>query len=303
MRIISQSLFIALFGIVLVTGCNKDMNTTSTGNAVDAKNAVATVNGSAISKELFDAYTKQRAAARPEAATPDDPKAVMDELVSREVIYQDALKQGLDKNPEVTAQVENLRRNIVANEAIRKHLESHVLTDEEMKKEYESNIGSMGGKEYKAKHVLVKTEQEAKDIIAQLDKGADFAAIAKEKSVDTASGKDGGDLGWFDASQMVKPFADAVASMEKGTYGKTPTQSQFGWHVILLEDTREIKPPAFEQVKESVRGIMRNKQIKDYLDQLKAKAKVDVKTANAAPAAANATPAAGGGTAPSVSAK
>lgn len=296
MRIISQTLLIALFGIVLVTGCNKDTNTTSTGNAADAKNAVATVNGSAISKELFDAYTKQRAAARPEAATPDDPKAVMDELVSREVIYQDALKQGLDKNPEVTAQVENLRRNIVANEAIRKHLESHVLTDEEMKKEYESNIGSMGGKEYKAKHILVKIEQEAKDIIAQLDKGADFAAIAKEKSVDTASGKDGGELGWFDGGQMVKPFADAVASMEKGTYGKTPTQSQFGWHVILLEDTREIKPPAFEQVKESVRGIMRNKQIKDYLDQLKAKAKVDVKTANAAPAA-------GGGTAPSVSAK
>ncbi|MEW6354483.1 MAG: peptidylprolyl isomerase [Pseudomonadota bacterium] len=284
---LSKTLLLAALLGVAVTACNKGPTTAAGDGAQKLTDKdVALVNGKPISKELFDIYAKQRAASRPDAG--DDPKAALEEVISREVIYQDAVNQGLDKKPEVLAEIENLKRNILANAAIRHYLNTHELSDAAMKKEYDTNIGKMSSKEYKAKHVLVKTEQEAKDIITQLDKGGDFAAIAKEKSVDTASGKEGGDLGWFDAGQMVKPFADAAAAMDKGKYSKTPVQTQFGWHVILLEDTREIKPPEFENVKDSVRNILRNKQIQDYLAELKNKAKIEVKesAAGAAPAAA-----------------
>lgn len=286
-------LIAVLASALLITGCNKEE---ATGAPKADKNTaggkeVAVVNGTPISQQVFDAYAKQRAASQPATGTPEERKATLDEVVSREIIYQDAIKQGLDKKPEVVAELENLKRNILANEAIRAHLSSNEPNEAAMQKEYESKMGKMKTQEYKAKHILLKTEQEAKDIIAQLDKGADFAALAKEKSLDTASGKDGGDLGWFDANQMVKPFSEAVASMEKGKYSKTPVQSQFGWHVILLEDTRSVEPPAFADVKDSVRGIMKNKQIQDYLEQLKAKSKVEIKdtVANAASSADKAT--------------
>lgn len=286
-------LLAAVVGLAALTGCNKSPDQggkPATGgaekpSAAAAGEPVAVVNGTVIGKDTLDAYTKQRNASRPDAG-PDDTKAALDELISREVIYQDALAKGLDKKPEIVAELENQKRNILANLAIRQHIESTPITDEALKKEYESHLGTMGAKEYKAKHVLVKTEDEAKAIIADLDKGGDFAAIAKEKSIDTGSGQNGGDLGWFDPKQMVKPFADAVTSMEKGTYTKTPVQSQFGWHVILAEDSRDVAPPEFDKVKENVRGVMRNKQIKDYLESLKAKAKVEIKLATApAPAA------------------
>lgn len=293
-------LLAAVLGIAALTGCNKSTDqgskpTTATGgaektSAAQAGEAVAVVNGASIGKDALDAYTKQRNASRPDAG-PDDTKAALDELISREVIYQDAVSKGLDKKPEVIAELDNQKRNILANLAIRQHIESSPISDEAMKKEYETHLGTMATKEYKAKHVLVKTEDEAKAIIAELDKGGDFAKIAKEKSIDTGSGAQGGDLGWFDPKQMVKPFADAVISMQKGTYTKTPVQSQFGWHVILAEDSRDVAPPEFDKVKENMRGVMRNKQIKEYLEGLKAKAKVEIKLAAAKPEPAPAAPA------------
>ena len=292
-------LLAAVVGLAALTGCNKSPDqggkpatsgAAKTSTAPAAAEPVAVVNGTVIDKDTLDAYIKQRNASRPDAG-PDDTKAALDELISREVIYQDALAKGLDKKPEIVAELENQKRNILANIAIRQHIESTPITDEALKKEYESHLGTMGAKEYKAKHVLVKTEDEAKAIIADLDKGGDFAAIAKEKSIDTGSGQNGGDLGWFDPKQMVKPFADAVTSMEKGTYTKTSVQSQFGWHVILAEDSRDVAPPEFDKVKENVRGVMRNKQIKDYLEGLKTKAKVEIKLVTAPAAAPAAAPA------------
>ncbi len=287
-------LLAAVVGLAALSACNKSPDqggkptTGSAEKAATAGEPVAVVNGTAIGKDALDAYTKQRNASRPDAGP--DTKAALDELISREVIYQDALAKGLDKKPEIVAELENQKRNILANMAIRQHVESTPITDEAMKKEYELHMRNVTTKEYKAKHVLVKTEDEAKAVIADLDKGGDFAKIAKEKSIDTGSGQNGGDLGWFDPKQMVKPFADAVASMQKGTYSKTPVQSQFGWHVILAEDSRDVPPPEFDKVKENVRGMMRNKQIKEYLEGLKAKAKVEIKLATApAPAAAPAS--------------
>lgn len=292
-------LLAAVVGLAALTGCNKSPDQadepakpttgvaekTSAAAVVTTSEPVAVVNGMVIDKDTLDAYSKQRNASRPDTG-PEDTRAALDELISREIIYQDALAKGLDKKPDIVAELENQKRNILANMVIRQHIESNPITDEAMQKEYESSIGSVTAKEYKARHVLVKTEDEAKAIVANLDKGGDFAKIAKEKSVDTGSGQNGGDLGWFDPKQMVKPFADAVTSMEKGTYTKTPVQSQFGWHVILAEDSRDVPPPEFDKVKENVRGMLHNKQINAYMEALKAKAKVEIKLADAAPAPA-----------------
>ena len=214
----------------------------------------------------------------------------IDELVNRELIYQEGVKLNLDKKPEIAAEIDNHKRNILASATIRAHMEAAKFTEEQLRKEYDSHMGAMTSKEFRARHILVKAESDAKAIIAKLDKGGDFAALAKSKSQDPGSAKKGGDLDWFEPGQMVKPFSDAVKAMAKGAYSKTPVQSQFGWHVIKLEDTREIKPPEFEKVKENVRQILRNKEIETYLATLKAKAKIEIKGEQAAKPAAPVTP-------------
>ena len=134
----------------------------------------------------------------------------------------------------------------------------------------------MTGKEYKARHILVKTEDEAKAVVKQLDDGSDFAKLAKEKSTGP-SGKTGGDLGWFRPQQMVPPFSDAVAAMKKNTYTKKPVKTQFGWHVIKLEDLRDVQPPKFEDIKDQVKTIVQTKRVQKYVKSLRDKAKIDYK--------------------------
>lgn len=269
---------ITLLSAAFITACNNP-----SGGTADSNATVAVVNGVAISQTSYDAYARQRAMSRP--ATDDaaaDRKATLEELINRELIYSEAIKKGLDKKPEVAAEIANQTRNILAGAVISNHIESTQFTDEALRKEYESRIGAMTSKEYRARHILVKTEDEANDLIAQLDKGGDFAALAKAKSQDTGSAKEGGDLNWFEAGQMVQPFGDAVKTMEKDTYTKTPVQTQFGWHIIKLEDTRDIQPPEFEKVKDNVRSILQNKEIETYLVALKDKAKIEIKDAPAA---------------------
>ncbi|MDP1707814.1 MAG: peptidylprolyl isomerase [Gammaproteobacteria bacterium] len=281
-----------LFSTAFISACDNKPESTSGGTAT-----VAVVNGVAITQAAYDAYAQQRAMSRP--ATDDaaaDRKATLEELINRELIYDEAVKKGLDKKPDIAAEIANQTRNILAGAVISDHIESTKFTDEAMRKEYESRIGAMTSKEYRARHILVKTEDEANDLIAQLDKGGDFAALAKAKSQDTGSAKEGGDLNWFEAGQMVQPFGDAVKTMEKDTYTKTPVQTQFGWHIIKLEDTRDIQPPEFEKVKDNVRSILQNKEVETYLATLKSKAKIEIKDAPAAkpaepaPAAVDAPP-------------
>ena len=282
------TLTITLLSAAFITGCNNPSGKTSDSGAT-----VAIVNGSTIKQVAYDTYARQRAMSRP--ATDDaaaDRKATIEELINRELIYSEAVKKGLDKKPEVAAEIANQTRNILAGALISNHIETIKFTDEALQKEYESRIGAMTSKEYRARHILVKTEDEAKALIAQLDKGGDFAALAKAKSQDTGSVKEGGDLNWFEPGQMVQPFGDAIKSMEKDTYTKTPVQTQFGWHIIKLEDTREIKPPEFEKVKDNVRSILQNKEIETYLAALKSKAKIEIKDAPATePVAPAVTPA------------
>ena len=276
MSYINKAIFAAtLLSVAFITGC---------GNEPDSKanEVIAVVGGTSINNAAYDAFARQRAQSHSTSTSPEERKAIIDDLINREVIYQDGLRQGLDKKPDLAAEIENHKRNIVATATIRSHMESTKFSDEALRKEYESYISAMTSKEFKARHILVKSEDEAKAIIAKLSKGGDFAKLAKDKSQDPGSAKNGGDLNWFELGQMVKPFGDAVKTMSKGSYTKTPVQSQFGWHIIKLDDTRDIKPPEIEQVKDEVRNILQNKAIESYLALLKKEAKIEIKGAQEA---------------------
>ncbi len=268
-------LIVALLSVAFIAACDKMPG----GKTTDSKanEVVAKVGGASINNAAFEVYARQRAQSRPMSGSPEERKAIIDELVNRELIYQEGVKQGLDKKPEIAAEIENLKRNVLAGATIRAHIEATKFTEEAMRKEYDSHMGAMSSKEFHARHILVKSEDEAKGIIAKLDQGANFAALAKTKSQDPGSAKNGGDLSWFEPGQMVKPFSDAVKMMEKGAHSKMPVQSQFGWHIIKLEDTRDIKPPEFDKARENIRNIMQNKEVESYLATLKAKAKIEIK--------------------------
>ncbi len=291
---------------LMLSGCNKPTATSSSESGKDSAPAtttapitaagdskvIANVNGTAITLDEFNEYAAHRLqpGSKPTAA---EAKAIVNELVSLELVVQEALKKGLDKNPDVVKTIESQRRVLLANAALKDYIQAHPITDEQLKKEYDQRIAGAGTKELKARHILVKTEAEAKAIIAQLGKGADFAKLAKDKSSDS-SAKEGGDLGWFNPNQMVKPFSDAALALKKGEYTKTPVQSQFGWHVIMLEDSRSPQVPAFDQMKDRVRNFMQQKMSQDFIDSLKTAGKVEIKEQNlpvAAEPAAAPTPA------------
>ncbi len=271
MSSLSRTLVIAAFGATLLTAA---ANVTAAEDK-SANDVVATVNGQPITKQVLTMYSRQRGGDHSGSV---DQQTLINELVTRELLYQKAIASGIDKDPEVQAALENDTHTLLANVVIQDLLQSKHPSDAELKAAYDAQIKNMGKTEYKARHILVKTEDEAKDVIAQLDKGADFAKLAKEKSIGP-SGKQGGDLGWFSPDNMVKPFADAAAALKVGTYSKTPVHTQFGWHVIKLEDTRPVSPPSFDDLKSQLMNSWRNKMISAYLDRLRSEANVKI-TAN-----------------------
>jgi len=240
--------------------------------ALAAGNNVATVNGKPIKQSLMD-YIVKDATARGQKVDDNVRKIIENKLISSELVLQEAQKQGLDKQPDYAAKEELLRRELLVNTYIENFLKKNTVSEAELKAEYDRFKQQIGDKEYSARHILVSTEAEAKDIIAQLGKGADFAKLAKEKSKDASKDK-GGDLGWFPPAAMVKPFSDAVVKLQKGQVTQTPVQTQFGWHVIKLEDTRTAQPPAYDKVKDSLKKQLQQTALEKHLADLRAKAKI-----------------------------
>jgi len=229
----------------------------------------ATVNGKPIYEEQVAEYTN--------GPGKPDRKKVIDELVKQELVYQDALAQGLDKKPDVKRELEELRKRVLMTAAVQAAVGKSPITEEELKAEYDARQAQLAHKEYKARHILVDSEDKAKSLIKELDDGAKFADLATKNTKDPGSSKSGGDLGWFPAEQMVPPFASALQTLQKNEYTKSPVQTQFGWHVILLEDTRDVPAPAYADIKERLRNVVQQKRVNQYLDKLKGKAKVDIK--------------------------
>jgi peptidyl-prolyl cis-trans isomerase C len=236
-----------------------------------AQNA-AVVNNKPIPTQKVDDLVKMLTAqGRPD--TPELRAAVRDELIARELFTQEAEKKGLARQAPVQRQLEEARQQILINALIADYLKAHPITDAEVAAEYEKLKKQAGGKEYKARHILVEKEDDAKKIVEQLKKGAKFEDLAKQ-SKDTGSAANGGELDWSTPASFVKPFSDAMVKLEKGKFTETPVQSQFGWHVIRLDDVRDTAPPPLEQVKQQITQQMQRQKVQELQQGLRAKAKI-----------------------------
>ncbi|WP_404355745.1 peptidylprolyl isomerase [Methylotuvimicrobium sp. KM1] len=272
-----------LIGASLVAGCdNQQPTTTPIAPKVDKADAVASVNGVYISKTALQELESDIAERTQGQSFPKD--KLIEELVQRELLVQEALQKQLDKSPEFIQRMDVVRKSLLSQATLQNHLKSNPVTDEEIKAEYEKNVGGENNMEYKARHILVKTEDEAKKIIEQLDKGSKFDELAKKNSTGP-SGPEGGDLGWFAPSQMVTPFSEAVIALENGKYTSEPVETQFGWHVILREDSRQQPLPALEEVKEQIMPYLQRQKVQTMLENLRAGAQVEILIPIEAPAA------------------
>jgi len=238
-----------------------------------AKSAVAaTVNGKQITQDMLDTFSQAVMGNSPEPATDEQKAQLLDQLINMTLAAQAAEKDGLQKDPKVAGRLDLLRTQILAEAASEKFIKANPVTDADLKAEYDTQVAGMP-KEYKARHILVDKKETAESIIRELQAGGDFSKIAAKESKDS-SGKAGGDLGWFSPQSMVKPFSDAVMALEKGKYTTTPVQSEFGWHVIILDDVRSPEAPKFEDVKPQVEMFVQRKKLQEYLDGLRKAAKI-----------------------------
>jgi peptidyl-prolyl cis-trans isomerase C len=247
----------------------------SAAHAQDAKGPAKGAPAAATSAPIypashFDVLLKERLA----TGQPDTPQlrdAIRDELTTRELIAREAKRKGMEKDATVKAQMELSAQNILVRSYLQDYVKNNPVSDEMLRKEYESIKGQLGDKEYKARHILVDKEEEAKEIVAALQKGEKFEKLA-ERSKDTGSKANGGDLGWSSPANFVKPFSDAMVGLQKGKFTPQPVRTQFGWHVIQLEDVREAKIPSFEEVKPQLAQRAQSRVVDDYVRSLRAKA-------------------------------
>ncbi len=236
--------------------------------------SAATVNGVAIPQSMVDMRIKI-ATEQGQQDTPELQKAVLDNMINLEVLSQAAEKAGINKDPEVIEQTKLARESVLVNAFVQDYAKKHPISDDQLKQEYDKLKTHLGTKEYKASHILVDTEAEAKSIIAQLGKKADFAKIAKDKSKDAGSAAHGGELDWAVPSNFVAPFSKAMIALKKGAYTKVPVQSPFGWHIIKLDDVRNLKVPTFDELKPQLLQRMQQQSIKDFVADLRSKAKIE----------------------------
>jgi len=238
-----------------------------------AGGVVATVNGQPIPGARMEMLVRQATS----QGQPDSPElrgAIKDELINREIVVQEALRRGMDKSADYAAQMELLRHQVLFQMYLADYARSHQPKDAELRAEYDRIKAARGDKEYRARHILVKTEDEAKDVLGQLAKGGKFEQLASEKSLDPGSKTTGGDLNWAPASAYVKPFADALTKLKKGETTRSPVQTQFGWHVIQLQEDRPTKLPGFDEVKGQIAQRLTQQSLQKAVGDLRAKAKV-----------------------------
>ena len=256
-----------------LAACNPKAGQGTTAGS--SKPPVATVNGKPISAEAFAVWAQAQTNKKVEELAPDQRKQVLEGLENLYVSAQEAERQNVGADPDVAARIELDRMNLLAAAMFQKYMKEKTASDADLKAEYERQIAGMPKQEFHASHILVKEEAQAKDVIAQLGKGAKFDALAKKYSIDPGSKDHGGDLNWFTPDKMVKPFSEAVGKLTKGEYTKEPVQTQFGWHVIRLEDTRPLTPPPFEAVKDRLGQFVQQRQVHEYIDTLRKAAKIE----------------------------
>lgn len=250
----------------------------------DEGKVLATVNSQSITETEFQQYLQLRQQREPVTDKAEE-KKILDEMIDRVLLAQRAEANGIDKEAEVRGLLARVRENILVQSMIRTMLKENPITDEELKQRFEKEVAETHKTEYLVRHILTKNEDEAKDIITQLQgKKAGFAAVAKQKSIDVQSGNNGGSLGWVNQGMVVPEFFEGVARLEKGATSTEPVKSDFGWHVIKVEDTRPAKIPTFEefmadnQTKTNFHRKLQDEKIENMVKDLRTKAKIDIKT-------------------------
>jgi peptidyl-prolyl cis-trans isomerase C len=259
------------------------MATIVSAPAVSADMAFVTVNGVVVSQATADIFVAS-GKAQGLSETPELRNKVREELIRRELMLQEAKKDGIDKRPDVAAeaeaekqkmivQAEAAKQTIIIRAYVRDLVKRHPVTDEQLKATYDAYRARGGDTEYKVRHILLRTEADAKAVIAKLNQGGKFAELAKQ-SIDTGSAASDGDLGWSSPAKFVKPFADALAGLKKGKYSAVPVKTEFGYHVIQLEDTRPLKVPSFDEMKHMLQKDAEAMMVDKMIAELRSKAKI-----------------------------
>ena len=235
---------------------------------------VAIVNGKPVPKERVEMLSAQLAKAGRQVS-PEMQGQLKDEVITREIFMQEAQKRGLDASDDYKAQLELARQTILIRELFADYQKQNPVTDAEVKAEYDKFAAANSGKEYKARHILVEKEDEAKKIIADLKKGSKFEELAKKLSKDPGSGQNGGDLDWANPSSYVPEFAEAMIKLKKGETTPAPVKSQFGWHVIRVDDIRDAQMPKFDEVKPQIAQQLQQQKLAQFQESLRKAAKVE----------------------------
>ena len=242
--------------------------------AAQSAASAAKVNGTNIPQYRLDAAIKSRIA-QGQQDSPEMRKGILDALVNQEIVAQEAAKRGLEKQPHVAARIELDRQSALVNAYFEDYVKKNPVSDDMLRKEYERVKPDIPTKEYRVRHILVEKEEEAKNIIAQIRKGGSFEKLAAEHSRDPGSKARGGDLDWAPAENYVKPFAEVVTKLKKGTMTDVPVRTDFGYHIIRVEDERASKVPTFEEAKPRLQQMVQGQIVQKAIADLRAKAKIE----------------------------
>jgi peptidyl-prolyl cis-trans isomerase C len=264
-RVIASACTLAI--VTLAAACSQQNSQKKEDNA-------AVVNGHAISLNTFNEFAKGAAGKPAEDLTAAQRTELLDNLIRAEVIAADAEAKGVAQQDETRAGLDLARLNVLSQAATQYYLKDRKASEEELRAEYDLQVAGMSKVEYRASHILVPTEESARQVIAQLKAGANFADLARRLSADKTSAANGGDLEWFAPSSMTPVFADAIIGLKKGETSQTPVKTEYGWHVLRVTDTRASVPPPYEGVKDRLGKLVESKKFKAYADDLVAKAKV-----------------------------
>lgn len=277
----SKILAVSIGSMLTLASCNaQDGDKSAAAPAVSTAAAIATVNSAPISQARFN-FLLQQSQQQGQPDSPEVRKNLREKLIVEEIVAQEAIKKGMDKQADVITQIDLARHTILIRAYLQDFIKNNPLGDDVLKAEYEKIKSQMGDKEYHARHILVEKEAEAKDIIARLKKGEKFEKLA-EKSKDPGSKAKGGDLGWAAPANFVPEFSAAMTKLQKGQYTTEAVKSKFGWHIIKLEDSRAMQAPPFDEVKQNLRQRAQQQQIDKMISDLRAKAKVEETAAPAA---------------------
>lgn len=270
---VAAAAMLAMAGSAYANHNNHNMGSAASASA---DKTVAFVNGRPIKRSEIDMVVR-------ELHQPDTPRlraGIRDKLVELDILMQEARHRRITDRENVRFQADNAARSVYIQALLRDQIAHSKPTDAQIQAEYDREVKLAGDKEYKVHHILVKSQKEAQDLIAQLDKGASFAALAKKYSLDPGSATNGGGLGWAPAAAYVRPFADSVTALHKGQIGQTPVHTQFGWHVVRLDDERPIHNPSLDQVKSHIVQALEQRQVQQFIAELKRKASVKIVSAN-----------------------